>query len=70
MARIWSQYMAPEQFSGAAASLRSDIYALGLILFEVFTGKRAQDSKTLDWTLAPSSRRAIAPHGTIIQRDV
>jgi len=42
------QYMAPEQFSGSAASVRSDIYALGLILFEVFTGKRAQDSKTLE----------------------
>ena len=40
--------MAPELFSGAAASVRSDIYALGLILFEIFTGKRAQESKTLD----------------------
>jgi serine/threonine-protein kinase len=41
-------YMAPEQFRGGAASVRSDIYALGLILFEVFTGRRAQDSKTLE----------------------
>ena len=42
------QYMAPEQFAGGAASIKSDIYALGLILFEVFTGRRAQESKTLD----------------------
>ena len=42
------QYMAPEQFSGGAASIKSDIYALGLTLFEVFTGRRAQDSKTLE----------------------
>jgi tRNA A-37 threonylcarbamoyl transferase component Bud32 len=42
------QYMAPEQFSGSAASIKSDIYALGLILYEVFTGRRAQESKTLD----------------------
>lgn len=42
------QYMAPEQFSGSAASVKSDVYALGLILFEVFTGKRAQESATLD----------------------
>jgi len=41
-------YMAPEQFAGGAASIKSDIYALGLILFEVFTGRRAQESKTLD----------------------
>jgi serine/threonine-protein kinase len=42
------QYMAPEQFSGGSASVRSDIYALGLIVFEVFTGRRAQDAKTLE----------------------
>jgi serine/threonine-protein kinase len=42
------QYMAPEQFSGGVASVRSDIYALGLILFEVFTGRRAQESGTLE----------------------
>ena len=33
-------YMAPEQFEGKEASVRSDIYALGLILYEMFTGKR------------------------------
>jgi predicted Ser/Thr protein kinase len=41
------QYMAPEQLTGSPASVRSDIYALGLILFETFTGRRAYDAKTL-----------------------
>jgi serine/threonine protein kinase len=40
-------YMAPEQFAGKGASVRSDIYALGLIFYEVFTGRRAFDAKTL-----------------------
>lgn len=31
------QYMAPEVLAGKAASVKSDLYALGLILFEVFT---------------------------------
>jgi hypothetical protein len=34
-------YMAPEQLAGETASVRSDIYALGLILYELYTGKRA-----------------------------
>ena len=40
-------YMAPEQLAGKDPSVQSDIFALGLVIYEVFTGKRAFDAVTL-----------------------
>jgi serine/threonine-protein kinase len=33
--------MSPEQIKGKDVSAKSDIYALSLILYEIFTGKQA-----------------------------
>jgi serine/threonine-protein kinase len=38
-------YMAPEQLEGREATVRSDIYALGLVLFELFTGQSAFEGR-------------------------
>ncbi len=40
-------YMAPEQLLGREVTQKSDIFALGLVLYELFTGKRVFDAKTI-----------------------
>jgi serine/threonine protein kinase/Tol biopolymer transport system component len=40
------QYMSPEQIQGVEADARSDIFAFGVMLFEMATGKRAFEGKT------------------------
>lgn len=40
-------YRAPEQYAGAPAGVAADIFALGAILYEMVTGRRAFEEKTL-----------------------
>ncbi len=40
-------YMSPEQIKGQELSVKSDIYSLGLVLYEIFTGKKAFEARTL-----------------------
>jgi predicted Ser/Thr protein kinase len=40
-------YMAPEQLAGKEVSVKTDIYSLGMVLYEIFTGKRAFDAQSL-----------------------
>lgn len=46
------QYMSPEQVEGKEADARSDIFALGTVLYEMVTGKRAFEGKTTASTIA------------------
>jgi len=48
-------YMAPEQLAGRSVSVKSDIFSLGLVLAELFTGKRVFDGANKDQILRSRS---------------
>src|ERR1700694_275646 len=53
-------YMAPEQLQGKDADARSDIFAFGLVLYEMLTGKRAFDGSSQASVIAAILER-LAP---------
>ncbi|MGQ0733409.1 MAG: protein kinase domain-containing protein [Acidobacteriota bacterium] len=65
------QYMAPEQVNGSEPDARSDIFALGAMLYEMVTGQKAFEGKnralliaaiaTLELDPLSKSRRGVSP---------
>ncbi|HJR60497.1 MAG TPA: serine/threonine-protein kinase [Vicinamibacterales bacterium] len=62
-------YMAPEQLAGGEVTARSDIYALGLVLYELFTGKRALEGANLAELIHKREQSGITPP-TVLVRDL
>jgi len=63
------QYMAPEQLEGAEADARSDIFALGAVMYEMATGKRAFEGKGQASLITAIMTAQPAPISTVRARS-
>jgi serine/threonine-protein kinase len=60
-------YMSPEQLAGTEVTVKSDIYALGLVLYELFTGKRAFEAASMAELLDLQQRGAPVSLTTLVK---
>jgi hypothetical protein len=70
------QYMAPELLAPPApggantppqATIKSDLYALGLVLFEIFTGRRAFEAKSIAELIKAHESGALSTPSSVIR---
>ena len=63
-------YMAPEQLTGREVSVQSDLYAVGLILYEMFTGRMPFEAETVaEMTRLRQESRITHPSALIGELD-
>jgi Protein kinase domain len=60
-------YMAPEQLAGKEVTFKSDLYSLGLVLYEILTGKRAFDATTLPELMKMRETSAPTSPATLVK---
>jgi serine/threonine-protein kinase len=60
-------YMSPEQLAGTEVTVRSDIYALGLVMYEIFTGRRAFEAASLIELMQMQERGAPQGISTVVR---
>ncbi len=60
-------YMAPEQLAGKEVTIKSDLYSLGLVLYEILTGKRAFEATTLPELMRLREESAPAKPSSVVR---
>src|SRR6266550_593228 len=63
-------YMAPEQLEGREQTVKTDIYSLGLLLYELFTSKKAFEAATLGELIKLRRSNTTPTNPTSIVKDL
>ena len=63
-------YMSPEQLDGSGVDARTDLYALGVVIWELLTGQRLYQGSASEAELIAQVRRAQAPPVRSLAPDV
>lgn len=60
-------YMAPEQLTRGEATIQSDLYSLGLILYELFTGKAVHDTSSIPELIHAHEESSLSQPSNLVE---
>ncbi len=60
-------YMSPEQLAGTEVTFKSDIYSLGLVIYEIYTGRRAYEASSVMELMQKQERAEPAGISSIVR---